>query len=58
MKNIELQLAKPYSRDVGTNALPHKIAASIEFDNIAEALKFMRELNLLIIRFNERTTNG
>lgn len=56
MKNIELQLAKPYSRD--DNTPPQKVTMSAEFDDIEQALQFMRELNLLIIRFNERTKNN
>lgn len=52
MKNIDLTLNKPYQRDAN-QVTPHKVSFSAEFDDVAQALNFMRDLNALIIHFND-----
>jgi len=60
MKNIKVSLVPPY-RPENENYIS-EVECSIEFDNEASALNFVRELNMLIIRFNDKankdTNNG
>ncbi len=52
MKNIKVAVSPPYRSDDATYV--SKVESSIEFDNEVLALNFVRELNLLIIRFTDK----
>lgn len=54
MKNIKVSLSPPYKPE--NEDYVTKAECSIEFVDEITALNFIRELNLLIIRFNDKST--
>lgn len=52
MKNIKVIMSPPYRPD--QEAFKSKVEMTIEFDDETKALNFIRDLNMLIIEFNDK----